>query len=161
MLQGTLLIGYGLLQLPLGQIVSGRLHRLGSFFELRHKARDIVVAANQFARTGALDEASRLLGKCPLQVSEQGGVVLDTRLILSAILDCTRQIERRHQDFALPVRDAAFLVATATTATTTAGGLRLRIAPVKRLHLNQEQIGLHRGMVITSNGVITDDITGL
>ena len=85
---------------------------------------------------------------------------MNTCLILSAIVDGTRQVERSHQYLALPVGDASFLFATATTATTTAGGLRLRIAPVKRLHLNQKQIGLHGGMMIARHSVIADDITG-
>ena len=51
------------------------------------------------------------------------------------------QIPRREQDLALPLRDRALLVAHAAAAA--AAALRLREAPLERLHLHHEQIGLH------------------
>ena len=138
MLQRTLLIRDCLLQLALSQILGSRLHRLSSFIELGDKSGDVVITADQFTRTGALYQALRLFRQRLLQIRQQRGVVLHATVVLRAVLYRARQIKGRHQDFALPVGDAPFLLSTAATAATTTGSLRLRIATVKRLHLNEE-----------------------
>ena len=68
MLQRTLLIRDCLLQLALRQILGSRLHRLGGFSQLGHKSCDVVVTADQFTCTGALDQALCLFCQRLLQV---------------------------------------------------------------------------------------------
>ena len=68
------------------------------------------------------------------------------------------QIPGREQNFALPLGDRALLVAHA--AATAAAALRLLEAPLERLHLHHEQIGLHCLLAILRDRVIRDQIAG-
>ena len=52
-------------------------------------------------------------------------------------------------------------LAAAAAATAAAAGLALREVAVERLHLDEEQIGLHLAAAILGHGVVRDDVAGL
>ncbi len=80
------------------------------------------------------------------------------RGLLAALLD---EVPSRDEDFLLPARDLVLLLAAATAPAATAAALALREAAVERLHLDEEQVGLHLAAAILGHGVVRNDVAGL
>ena len=121
------------------------------------------IDARQLARARAARERARLLGERALQIREHLRVVVQlllvevARRLLVALLD---QVPGRDEDFLLPARDLVLLLPAAAAAAA-AAALALREAAVERLHLDEEQVGLHLAAAILGDGVVRNDVAGL
>src|SRR5699024_3779512 len=109
-------------------------------------------------RSGTLHQSLGLFGQGVLQISQQGGVELYVADVALGIT-LADQVPGRYHDLPLALGDLVFTRAVA--AHTTTGYLRLRVASVEGLYLDEEHVGLHTLAAIVRFGVVGDEVTGL
>ena len=96
----------------------------------------------------------------PCSSDEHARVIFDALgLATLRVVLLPLQVPRGQQDLALTLRDGVLLVATAAAAAA-AAGLTLREAPLERLHVNEEEVGLNGLLPIFRDGVVRDDVAG-
>ena len=129
---------------------------LRGFLQALDERADALVFVERCASPRALRQRARLLRERCLQLGKHLRAVFQLLLRASPALVIALQIPRRQQDLALPLRDRALLVAHAAAVAVPA--LRLQEATLERLHLDHEEVGLHRRLAIFRHRVVRDEV---
>ena len=141
MLQGFLGGLDGCVQLGLRQLLGSRVHALHCQIHVADKVANLFVIV-EATRTCAICQGRGLFSEGVLQIRQQLGIELDLAIGIASgfVAD---QVPGGHDDLALTFGNFILLLAATTTASATARQLRLRIAAVIGLDLDEEHVGTH------------------